>query len=142
VRLAIDDFGAGYSNLVTLARLPFDTVKLDRSMISNVATDPEKQTIVRIGLKLAAELGFETVVEGIENMQDLEFVADAGATYAQGYLFSEAVPFAEITAMLQPGEMTAITLHAWGNDRLRRLGLPPRQHPPRVAGKPRKRTSA
>jgi EAL domain-containing protein (putative c-di-GMP-specific phosphodiesterase class I) len=108
VRFAIDDFGAGYSNLATLARLPFDTVKLDRSLIIDLASDREKQTIVRIGLTLASELGFETVVEGIERMEDFEFVAKAGATYAQGYLFSMPLSFDDLSIFLQPARLGAI----------------------------------
>jgi diguanylate cyclase (GGDEF)-like protein len=108
VRIAIDDFGAGYSNLATLSRLPIDTVKLDRSLVTDLSSDPEKQTIVRIGLTLAAELGFETVVEGIENMEELHFVAKCGATYAQGYLFSAAVSIDELSTLLQPARLGAI----------------------------------
>jgi diguanylate cyclase (GGDEF)-like protein len=102
IRFAIDDFGTGYSNLATLARLPFDSVKLDRSLVSNVAIDKEKQSIVRIALGLANEFGFETVAEGVETAEDLKFMADAGATMAQGFLFSPAVPFEQVAAMIQP----------------------------------------
>ncbi|MBW8855140.1 MAG: EAL domain-containing protein, partial [Bradyrhizobium sp.] len=66
IRFAMDDFGAGYSNLSTMARLPFDAVKLDRTLVTGVADDREKQTILRLALGLADELGFETVVEGVE----------------------------------------------------------------------------
>ena len=112
VRFAIDDFGAGYSNLATLARLPFDTVKLDRSLIDGVAADSVKQAIVRTGLTLAAELGFETVVEGIENSADLEFAATTGATFAQGYLFSRPVPYDALSILLQPARLVAIAAAA------------------------------
>jgi EAL domain-containing protein (putative c-di-GMP-specific phosphodiesterase class I) len=105
IRLAIDDFGAGYSNLATLARLPFDTVKLDRSLISGLDRDREKQTIVRVALSLAGELGFETVVEGIERREELDFAVDCGATYAQGYLFSEPKPIDELAPLLRPGRL-------------------------------------
>jgi len=101
VRFAVDDFGAGYSNLATLARLPFDTVKLDRSLVDDLASDRDKQTIVRIGLTLASELGFDTVVEGIEKMEDFEFVSKAGATFAQGYLFSTPLSFEDLSVFLQ-----------------------------------------
>ena len=108
IRLAIDDFGAGYSNLATLARLPFDTVKLDRSLVSGLASDREKQTIVKLGLTLASELGFETVVEGIEKLEELEFVATFGATFAQGFLFSPPVPVGELSTLLQPARLREI----------------------------------
>jgi diguanylate cyclase (GGDEF)-like protein len=110
IRLAIDDFGAGYSNLATLARLPFDTVKLDRSLISQLDQDRDKQSIVRAALSLARELGFETIVEGIERREELEFAVACGATYAQGYLFSEPKPITEIANLLQPGRLRALTV--------------------------------
>jgi EAL domain-containing protein (putative c-di-GMP-specific phosphodiesterase class I) len=102
IRFVIDDFGTGYSNLATLARLPFDGVKLDRSLISNVANDKEKQSIVRIALSLANEFGFETVAEGVETAEDFKFIAEAGTTMAQGFLFSRSLPFEHVAAVLQP----------------------------------------
>jgi diguanylate cyclase (GGDEF)-like protein len=102
IRFVIDDFGTGYSNLATLARLPFDGVKLDRSLISNVANDKEKQSIVRIALSLANEFGFETVAEGVETAEDFKFIAQAGTTMAQGFLFSQSLPFEHVAAILQP----------------------------------------
>jgi diguanylate cyclase (GGDEF)-like protein len=112
IRFAIDDFGAGYSNLATLARLQFDTVKLDRSLTAGLASDSEKQTIVRSGLNLASELGFETVVEGIERREDFEFIVNAGATYAQGFLFSAPVAFDELAVWLRPARLGAIAAAA------------------------------
>jgi diguanylate cyclase (GGDEF)-like protein len=105
IRFAIDDFGAGYSNLATMARLPFDTVKLDRSLVAGVAGDAEKQTILRLAIRLAEELGFETVAEGVETTEDLNFVAEAGATMAQGYVFSRPVPLREFAALAQPSRL-------------------------------------
>jgi diguanylate cyclase (GGDEF)-like protein len=107
IRFAIDDFGAGYSNLATLARLPFDTIKLDRSLITNVANDAEKQTILRIALGLAKELGFESVAEGVETLEDLKFIADEGATMGQGYVFSPAVPLEELKVLLDPRRLAS-----------------------------------
>ncbi|HKY88169.1 MAG TPA: EAL domain-containing protein [Pseudorhodoplanes sp.] len=112
IRLAIDDFGAGYSNLATLARLPFDTIKLDRSLITNVANDPEKQSILRIALGLAKELGFESVAEGVETLEDLKFVANAGATMGQGYVFSPAVPLEELKVLLEPRRLAGKRVEA------------------------------
>lgn len=108
VRFAIDDFGVGYSNLATLARIPVDTVKLDRSLVIDVSRDTEKQSIVRIVLSLAKEFGFETVAEGVENAADLSFVANEGATMAQGFYFSPARPFEEFAALLQPHRLVAL----------------------------------
>jgi len=125
VRLAIDDFGAGYSNLATLARLPFDTIKLDRSLVSGLTTDREKQTIVRIGLTLVNELGFETVVEGIETMEEFKFAAKFGATYAQGYLFSMPVSITDLSMLLQPARLGAMATAAANNRNDTSAGRPP-----------------
>jgi len=103
IRFAMDDFGAGYSNLSTMARLPFDTVKLDRTLAAGVSEDHEKQTILRLALRLANELGFETVVEGVETAEDLRFVSENGATMVQGYIFSPPLPFEEFAVLVQPG---------------------------------------
>lgn len=107
IRFAMDDFGAGYSNLSTMARLPFDAVKLDRTLVAGVAEDREKQTILRLALGLADELGFETVVEGVETAEDLRFAAENGATMAQGYIFSPPLSFEEFAVLLQPGRLAS-----------------------------------
>lgn len=100
VRLAVDDFGAGYSNLATLARLPFDSLKLDRSLISGAKRDPEKQSIARIAFALARELGLDSVAEGVETADDYKFVVKEGATMAQGYFFSPPVGLAELSTLV------------------------------------------
>jgi diguanylate cyclase (GGDEF)-like protein len=107
IRFAMDDFGAGYSNLSTMARLPFDAVKLDRTLVTGVAEDREKQTILRLALGLANELGFEMVVEGVETAEDLLFAAENGATMAQGYIFSPPLPLEEFAVLLQPSRLAS-----------------------------------
>lgn len=100
IRFAIDDFGTGYSNLSSLARLRVDTLKIDRSLVSNVATTPEQQAIVRTILSLARSFGFSTVVEGVEEIADLKFMIDEGANVAQGYYFSPALPIVKFRSFL------------------------------------------
>jgi EAL domain-containing protein (putative c-di-GMP-specific phosphodiesterase class I) len=141
IRFAIDDFGAGYSNLAALARLPFDAVKLDRSLIRDIRQDPEKQSIIRIALGLAQELGFETVAEGVETIEDFDFVAQEGATMAQGFLFSPAVSLDELAAMLQPLRLAEMARRSYGTRDVplprkteKRLQAPDRQEPT-VAGR-------
>lgn len=103
IRFAIDDFGTGYSNLSKLVRMPFDTLKLDRSLIAGVATNSETLSIVRVALNLAKMLQVRSVVEGVENMDDFKVLVEEGADMAQGFLFSPAVPISEIQIILQPG---------------------------------------
>lgn len=116
VHIAIDDFGTGYSNLATLARLPIDTLKLDRSLIQGAPTSSEKKSIVRTVLALARSLGFKTVAEGVETQEELDFVVQEGADIVQGYLFSPAVPISTLLVLLEPlglrdllGESPAVT---------------------------------
>jgi diguanylate cyclase (GGDEF)-like protein len=102
VKIAIDDFGTGYSNLAMLARLPIDTIKLDRSLVQDVPTNPEKQTIVRTMMALARSFGFKTVAEGVETHPELDFLVHEGADMAQGYLFSPPVPIETVNLLLRP----------------------------------------
>jgi diguanylate cyclase (GGDEF)-like protein/PAS domain S-box-containing protein len=92
VELAIDDFGTGYSSLSYLHRLPIDTLKIDRSFISSVGGNNENREIVRTILTLAKTLGKGVVAEGIETMEQLEFLRQLGCDSAQGFLFSKPVP--------------------------------------------------
>jgi diguanylate cyclase (GGDEF)-like protein len=108
VRIAIDDFGTGYSNLATLARLPIDTIKLDRSLVQDLPSSAEKQMIVRTIFGLARSFGFKTVAEGVETAEELAFVVQEGADIAQGYLFSPAVPVATLAMLLQPSDLRTL----------------------------------
>jgi EAL domain-containing protein (putative c-di-GMP-specific phosphodiesterase class I) len=83
--LAIDDFGAGYSNLIRIAELEPRIVKLDRDLISGLDTNPRKQQIVRHLVNLCDELGADIVAEGVERCEELKAVKDTGARYAQGF---------------------------------------------------------
>lgn len=123
IRFAMDDFGAGYSNLSTMARLPFDAVKLDRTLVAGVAEDREKQTILRLALGLADELGFETVVEGVETAEDLRFAAENGATMAQGYIFSPPLSLEEFAVLLQPSLLASAVEAVPRRDRAERQAV-------------------
>ena len=102
INIAIDDFGTGYSNLAMLARLPIDTIKLDRSLVQDVAENREKQMLVRTVMGLARSFGFKTVAEGVETHPELGFLVREGADMAQGYLFSPAVPIETVNLLLRP----------------------------------------
>ena len=105
VRFSMDDFGAGYSNLATIARLPFDAIKIDQSLVHDVSQDPERQSILRVAIGLATELGFDTVVEGVEESADMACAVEYGATYVQGYIFSPPVSIDKFTALLDPSAL-------------------------------------
>jgi diguanylate cyclase (GGDEF)-like protein len=99
VYVAIDDFGTGYSSLATLKRLPVEVVKVDRSFVDGLGTDPEDSAIVAAVLSLAHAMGLHVVAEGVETpLQASELVA-LGCTVAQGFLWSPAVPAEQIAPL-------------------------------------------
>lgn len=94
VRIALDDFGSGYSSLEYLGRLPIDVLKIDRSLVEHVHLEPQRREVLRAIGHIANRLGLETIVEGVEHEAQRQVLLDLGFTRAQGFLFSPAVPFA------------------------------------------------
>ena len=88
IRIAVDDFGTGYSSLAYLATLPIDTLKIDRAMVADITGEHRSRIVLRAMLRLAQELGLNTVVEGVESAAQLELLADWGADAYQGFLGS------------------------------------------------------
>lgn len=88
VRVAIDDFGVGYSALSYLHRLPVDRIKLDRTFVEPLPGDVDCATLVSGVLRLARELPMSVVAEGVESVEQARWLAEAGCTFAQGYLFA------------------------------------------------------
>jgi len=96
VYIAIDDFGTGFSSLAALKRLPVEIVKVDRTFVDGLGTEPEDSAIVASVLSLAHAMGLHVVAEGVETpLQASELVA-LGCTVAQGFLWSPAVPAGEV----------------------------------------------
>ncbi len=91
VQLSLDDFGAGYSNLGYLPRLPVSQIKLDRAIAAGVSTDRFKAAIARATLTMAKTLGLEVVAEGVESVADLLWMERAGCPLIQGWVFSRAL---------------------------------------------------
>jgi len=89
VRLAIDDFGTGYSSLSYLRRLPLDTLKIDRSFISNMGGGNDSRDIVAIIVMLARNLGLHVVAEGLETAEHLNHLQELNCEFGQGYFFSK-----------------------------------------------------
>jgi PAS domain S-box-containing protein/diguanylate cyclase (GGDEF)-like protein len=84
--IALDDFGTGYSSLSYLQRMPIDAVKLDRSFVSDLTTDPATVSMVRSVLAMARALNLRVVTEGVETEEQLEILRELGCDEAQGYL--------------------------------------------------------
>jgi diguanylate cyclase (GGDEF)-like protein len=89
VMVAMDDFGTGFSNLASLQKLPIDTLKIDRSFVTDMIGDADKVAIVRAILSLAEALGMATTAEGIETPQLADTLAGLGCTTGQGFLYAE-----------------------------------------------------
>ncbi|HWA38801.1 MAG TPA: EAL domain-containing protein [Burkholderiales bacterium] len=102
LRVALDDFGTGYSSLAYLRRFPIDGLKIDRSFIRDLTTDPEDAKIVRAVIHLARDLRLAVTAEGIETPAQLDFVLAHGCDFGQGYLFGRPVPVAEFEKHLAP----------------------------------------
>lgn len=100
IQVAIDDFGNGYSPLGYLRDLPFDVLKLDRSIVSHIDSQADLQIIVRGIIGMMIELGVEVVAEGVERIEEVRWVANAGAHVAQGFLYARPVPQAQVLALL------------------------------------------
>ena len=88
VRIAMDDFGTGFTSLASLQKLPIDILKIDQSFVSAMLADSDSTAIVRAVLSLARALGMETTAEGIDSDDLAELLAELGCSYGQGYHFS------------------------------------------------------
>jgi diguanylate cyclase (GGDEF)-like protein/PAS domain S-box-containing protein len=100
VRVAIDDFGTGYSNLSYLSRFPIDSLKIDRSFVSEVATDPQHALLAQAVISLGHSLRLKVVAEGVETAAQLDFLRHHGCDEVQGYFFSKPVPPEEFERIL------------------------------------------
>ena len=101
VRFAIDDFGTGHSSLGRLPSLTFDTLKIDRSFVAELADNGDNQAIVRLIVSLAATLGLEIVAEGVEREEDHHILHGYGVQRVQGFLWCPALPLPEFTHLVQ-----------------------------------------
>jgi len=100
VKFAIDDFGTGYSSLNSLASMPFDTLKIDRSFIMDIDKSEDRRSIVELILMLARQLHLTTVSEGVETQLQMDYINLWGGTLGQGYLWSPAVPYRAFRKMV------------------------------------------
>jgi diguanylate cyclase (GGDEF)-like protein len=117
IGLSLDDFGTGYSALTHLRTLPVDEVKVDRSFVSSMATEPADAAIVEATIGLAQRLGIRAVAEGVEDDVTWERLAALGCDLIQGFALSRPVPAAELEALL------------WSSGPLSRIAAPAEHTP-------------
>jgi diguanylate cyclase (GGDEF)-like protein/PAS domain S-box-containing protein len=105
VRLAMDDFGTGYSSLSSLRRFPGEFLKIDRSFVAGLRTDPTAPAIVAAVVSLSEALGLSPVAEGVELVEDARLLQALGCRFAQGYLYARPMPESEATAWLRGSDL-------------------------------------
>jgi EAL domain-containing protein (putative c-di-GMP-specific phosphodiesterase class I) len=100
VRIAIDDFGIGYSSLKTLQRFPLDTIKIDRSFIRGISDDPENWGLADAVISMGKNLSLTVVAQGVETNEQAEFLRDHACDELQGFYFDRPLPPKEFMELL------------------------------------------
>jgi EAL domain-containing protein (putative c-di-GMP-specific phosphodiesterase class I) len=98
VRIAVDDFGTGWSSLAYLVGLPIDALKMDQHFVADVEHDPQRQALCRAVLHLGSSLGLPVIVEGVTSEAELGLLRDMGHRYLQGFALSRPLETAQLTA--------------------------------------------
>ena len=99
--LSIDDFGTGYSSLVQLIDLPFMELKIDGSFVQRASTEQKAKSVLRMAILLGNNLGMQVVAEGVETLEQLEFVRSSGGHMVQGYYFARPMSLLACTDFLR-----------------------------------------
>jgi len=100
IRISIDDFGTGYSSLAYVKRFPIDVLKIDRSFIEDITTNAADAAITTAVIDMAHSLKVRVVAEGVETVEQYEFLRKRGCDEIQGYYFAQPLPPDEITKLL------------------------------------------
>lgn len=103
VRFSVDDFGTGYSSLSYLKKFPIDTLKIDKSFIADIIDDPNDNAIVSAITVMAKRLKLEVIAEGVETIEQLDFLRNLRCDTIQGYYFSKPIPGDEAFLLLNNG---------------------------------------
>jgi EAL domain-containing protein (putative c-di-GMP-specific phosphodiesterase class I) len=107
VRIAIDDFGTGYSSLAYLASLPLDAIKIDRAMVADIVGGSRDRIVVKAMVRLARELRLKVIVEGVEDLAQLDLLEEWGCDLYQGFLGAEPLTEAELTCFVAKSQRQA-----------------------------------
>jgi diguanylate cyclase (GGDEF)-like protein/PAS domain S-box-containing protein len=131
VTLALDDFGTGYSAITALHRLPIHTLKIDRSFVADVVTEPATAALVHGLLQLGRGMGLQVIAEGIEDLDQAEWLVRHGCAMAQGYAFGRPAPLPSPAEVLI-GELTDAPAEQTAGQLLHDPVLPPAAPGPRA----------
>ena len=101
ISIALDDFGTGYASLTHLKQFPVDRIKIDRSFVHDIEHDVDDAAIVRAVINLGQSLGIKTVAEGVETRSQAAYLRSNGCDFAQGYLYSKALPASRVPILLR-----------------------------------------
>jgi len=114
VRISLDDFGTGYSSLAYLSNFPIDVVKIDRSFICDITSNPANAAIAQATIAMSHKLGKTVLAEGVETEEQMQYLRRNECDEMQGFYFSRPVPAEEITCMLQAGRTMALSEQSVG----------------------------
>jgi len=103
IRISVDDFGTGYSSLAYVKRFPIDVLKIDRSFVIDIITNPANAAITTAIIEMAHSLDVRVVAEGVETVEQLDFLRERGCDEIQGYYFAPPLPASEISKLLLNG---------------------------------------
>jgi EAL domain-containing protein (putative c-di-GMP-specific phosphodiesterase class I) len=109
VSIAMDDFGTGYSSLAIFATLPIDILKIDRSFVMKMSSDPKYMGLVTTIINMAHSLKMQVVAEGVETEEEAKLLRLLRCEYAQGYLYSKPIPSSELMKMLSKNTKAMLT---------------------------------
>ena len=112
VKLSIDDFGTGYSSLSYLKRLPVDVLKIDRSFVQDIVSSPDSAAMVDAIVSLAHGLRMNVIAEGVETLEQLDYLRNCGCDEVQGYVYCEPQKVADVEKLLRAGRVQPAPLDA------------------------------
>ena len=104
IRMSIDDFGTGYSSLSYLKKFKVYKLKIDQSFVRDISVDPEDRAIVGAVINMARSLGLHTIAEGVETIEQLNYLTENGCNEAQGYYFNRPLPPKQFEAIYRTKE--------------------------------------